>query len=375
MATRSHDPNATEPGAIRTSKLKVNAQGFWEVHWSEQGRSRRQSCKTKDATEAKRWLKDWHDEIRMHLARVALGRVPVIEELCVRYLEHIEGQGKTRSNRYVMVPLRRALGHLTAEELVDDWQEDYARERGPVANSTLRRELNALHAMFFWAAKKKLIDRNTIPEFELPPSGAPRQVHMERDQEQWFWDQAVAWGHRGDLPLQSRKAAYRVMLFVCLGLATAARRGAIYQLTWDRVDLVHGILDYRVPGQRVTRKRRVAVPISDRLRPILVEAAACAPCEAATGRPLGRVLGETGCIRRAFVAFAEAVGMPWVTPHVLRHTWATLASRNGVPEVEIAAVMGDTIKTVHDTYVHYRPNYLRNTINHHTQGQGQGASP
>jgi integrase len=65
--------------------------------------------------------------------------------------------------------------------------------------------------------------------------------------------------------------------------------------------------------------------------------------------------------------------MTWVTPHVLRHTWATLASRNNVPEPEIAAIMGDTIKTIHDNYVHYRPDYLRASINHHATQTG--ASP
>jgi integrase len=363
VATRPHDPN--EPSAIRTSKLKTNAQGYWEVHYSEKGRSKRQSCLTRDANEAKRWLKDWHDEIRLTLARAQQTRIPTIEELCRGYLEYIEARGRTKSNRYVLVPVRRELGFYTPDELVDDWQQEYHDKRPGISTGTLRREMNTLQAVLNWAAKKKLFDRNAMPEFEMPPSGAARTAHLERDQEQWFWDQAIAWGHRGDLPQQSREAAQRVMLFVTIALATSARRGAIYQLTWDRVDLVHKIIDFRVPGQRVSRKRKVAVPISDRLFPVLQEAAA--------GGPRGRVLGDITCIRRAFVAFTETIGVPWVTPHVLRHTWATLASRNGVPEVEIAAVMGDTLKTVHDNYVHYRPDYLRASINHHATQTG--ASP
>jgi integrase len=369
VAARPHDPN--EPSAIRTSKLKTNAQGYWEVHYSEKGRSKRQSCLTRDANEAKRWLKDWHDEIRMRAARTQQTRVPTIEELCQGYLEYIESRGRTNANRLALRPIRRELGFHTPDELADDWQEEYHAKRG-VSSGSLRRELNTLHAVLNWAAKKKLISRDNMPEFEMPPSGAARTAHLDRDQEQWFWDQAIAWGHRDDLPQRSREAAYRVMLFVTIGLSTAARRGAIMQLTWDRVDLVNDMIDFRVPKQLVTRKRKVQVPIADRLRPVLQEAAKRAPKDA-DGQPTGRVLSDLSRITRVFVTFTEAIGMTWVTPHVLRHTWATLASRNNVPEPEIAAIMGDTIKTIHDNYVHYRPDYLRASINHHATQPG--ASP
>jgi integrase len=54
--------------------------------------------------------------------------------------------------------------------------------------------------------------------------------------------------------------------------------------------------------------------------------------------------------------------MEWVTPHVLRHTWASLAAMAGKPMQDIAAVMGDTIKTIEAHYLHLSPDHLRDVI-------------
>ena len=376
MATRPHDPN--EPGAIRTSKLKTNSQGFWEVHWSEAGRSRRRSCNTKDAHEARRWLKDWQDEIRLALSRQAQAQVPTIETLCEAYLAFIEARGRTNGNRVSLVPVRRELGFETPDELVGDWQSEYMARR-PVSSGTLRRELGALRAALNWGIRKKLVPADMLPEFELPAGGPPRDKHLDWDQEQRLWDFAVQWGHRAGGTLLQRETAYRVMLFVCVAMSTSARRGAIQLLTWDRIDLARGLIDFRLPGERITNKRKVLVPIADRLMPVLQEAATRAS-RGADGRPIGRLLGDLRKVNHLFAQFTAAAGVGWVTPHVLRHTWATLASRNGVPEAEIAAIMGDDIRTIQKNYVHYRPDYLRASINHHAtahtmKGQQTNVAP
>jgi integrase len=132
------------------------------------------------------------------------------------------------------------------------------------------------------------------------------------------------------------------------------------------VDLAQGTIDYRVPGRRVTKKRRVLVPISDRLTPVLEAAWLEAPKDM-DGRATGRVLGSTGCLRRAFWVMCHTLGVPWVTPHVLRHTWASLAAMNGVSLWDIAQVLGDTIATVEANYLHLTPGHLRSAINHKTR--------
>ena len=62
-------------------------------------------------------------------------------------------------------------------------------------------------------------------------------------------------------------------LFVRIGLATGARHEAILSLTWDRVDLETGYIDFRVPGRVITKKRRPHAPTDDRTLRLLRAAA------------------------------------------------------------------------------------------------------
>ena len=57
------------------------------------------------------------------------------------------------------------------------------------------------------------------------------------------------------------KLSYLV-LFIRLGLYTAARATAILQLTWDQVDLQTGRIDFRVEGEVETKKKRPNAPIN-----------------------------------------------------------------------------------------------------------------
>ena len=52
-----------------------------------------------------------------------------------------------------------------------------------------------------------------------------------------------------------------------------------------------------------------------------------------------------------------------ITPHTLRHSWATQAARAGVSMWEIAGVLGDTIATVSRVYAHHSPDHLRSAVN------------
>jgi integrase len=148
------------------------------------------------------------------------------------------------------------------------------------------------------------------------------------------------------------------MLFVALGLETAARREAIMELTWDRIDLAGGSIDYHRPGRRITKKRRVTgLPISARLRPVLEAAWARAPKDA-QGRACGLVLAGAGAgagagaLRKPFWRFTSAIGMRWVTPHVLRHTWGSISIMAGGSLYDIAEFMGDTVATISKVYLH-----------------------
>lgn len=105
------------------------------------------------------------------------------------------------------------------------------------------------------------------------------------------------------------------------------------------------------------------VPISDELLPYLEAAKAAAIANDST-----YLLGNDGAIRSSFDSACDAAGLDGVSPHVLRHTWATWAarySRTGLWETMygIAGVMGDTVQTVFRVYAKHHPEFLRDAVN------------
>jgi integrase len=113
------------------------------------------------------------------------------------------------------------------------------------------------------------------------------------------------------------------------------------------------------------------VPISDRLRPVIERAVRETESD--------HVLGWSGAIKRAFGTACRVAARrlseaghhesarklaTQVTPHVLRHTYATMALRHGVTLWDVAGVLGDTVETVRAVYGHHSPEHLRRAVNY-----------
>jgi integrase len=367
--------NRIDIGPYRNIRLKANKQGYWEVWWTDARGgyvTKRESSREQVRAAAEQYLRTFCDNVRdqtQQIAAAAQPNQPTVDELCQGWLDQLEADkaySKARTGRYNLVAIRRELGAMTLDQLTDGTLlRTYRRQRG-VSDATILREIGGLRAVCLWAGRQRprLIDLNDLPVFKelLPDKGPPRDLFLDQGQDAMFFAAAQDWGR--DHPPEG----WRIGVFVALGLDTSARRGAICDLTWDRVNLHNGLINYQNPRRAVTIKRRVkGVPISDRLLPVLKEAWLLAPKVA--GQAVGPVLGITDpakaarWIAREFPRFAAGVGMPWVTPHVLRHTYASLAAMAGQPMQDIAHVMGDDIKTVMDNYAHLAPGHLVAAVN------------
>lgn len=138
-------------------------------------------------------------------------------------------------------------------------------------------------------------------------------------------------------------------LFIRLGLATGARHEAILSLTWDRVDLETGYIDFNVPGRVVTKKRRPHAPTDDRTLRLLKSA-----CRVREGEyVIMHRGGPLKSVKRAFAEACERAELDGVTPHTMKHTYITWLLRAGVSVWDVSNLTATSAETVQKVYGHH----------------------
>ena len=322
------------------TKITKADNGHFYITWSENRRSHRRSTGTKDRSLAEKAMAEFI------LAAPKPNDLPV----CVALDRYWEDHGsKVESWERTDIAMRHLKSYFGPDSMVggvdraaiDKYKK--ARNDGTIGRrasaGTLRRELGILTTAFNHAGREKLIDKNVIPYVPLPESPAAKDRWLTRSEAEAF---LVA-------------ANGRTKLFISIALETASRKTAILRLMWPQIDLDRRLINFNPPGRVQTKKRRISCPISDALYPVLVEAQSVKSSE--------YVLGSIKSIRTGFDAACRRAGLEGVSPHVLRHTWATWAAQDGVQMEKIAAILGDSLEVVVKRYVHWSPDYLRDAVN------------
>ncbi len=229
----------------------------------------------------------------------------------------------------------------TTQDLIDQYvAKRVAGKIGrPVKSQSVTKELAYLLAALRCAGVE-------LPKIKLPRGGAPRDRWLRTEEIQKLLTTAAAMRPDDRLSRGER--------FLWLALETAARKQALLDLTWDRVDFETNVIFLDVPGRVVTKKRRATVPISKALLPILVRAH--------RERINERVLDDGGDPWRLVKSIAKKAGVPNVFPHALRHTAATHMARKGVPLWIIGKILGNTLQMVESVYAKHAPEDLRSAV-------------
>lgn len=175
--------------------------------------------------------------------------------------------------------------------------------------------------------------------FEMPATPPPR--------ERWITeDEAGA--------LMAELVDPHLRLFTILALTTAARSGAILDLTWGRVDMARRQIALGSPQEG--RKRRAVVPINNTAFAALEAAQSVSTCEYVV-EYAGR---QVKSIKKGFREAARRAGLDDVTPHVLRHTAATWMVQQGVPIEQVAKYLGHSDPRItYRVYAKFAPDYLK----------------
>lgn len=347
------------PRSLDETRLEKNRSGNYEVRWTVRdatGRARTKtySCGTADRSEAILVRNAWWSALWQVKASTPARTVGELIRLYKTL--HVETAGTKPTQSWALVPVERELGNNLLPDLTALGIANYIakRRREGKADGTIRRELGALRAVLGWALTNREIPADTIlPKIPMPPASAGREVWLDADEADRMFDLAT----QDEVIVGSGTNAYkrlsRVGRFVCLALEAPARAASIESLKWAQVNFATRVIDFRRPGVQ-TKKRRVPVPISDKLFPILERAY--------RERTSEWVLDEPGSNKKAFARFREQHGFD-VTRHDLRRTWATLRAQWGVSLFDIAGILGDDIKTVTKHYAHHCPDFLRGAVN------------
>ncbi len=325
------------PALTDTNYRLRSRGGVYYVFWTDKGKTKRISTGERQRSAAE----TWKDQFAAGQLSPAPPVAATVNQILDAYLADRDGKVESPETlKHSAKPLRREFGSLLPDHLTTPVVRKYitGRQEAGRSNGTIIREIVTLRAALQWAVKEKWIDR--APIIEAPSKPPPRSRWLSREE--------------ADKLIAACKGRH-IRLFVQLALHTAARRGAILSLEWDRVDLERRVIYLALPGRSHGNKRRAVVPINSTLLSALTAAKAVALTDYVVEygkRPVASV--KTG-----FQNAVALAGLSGVSPHTLRHTAATWMVQAAVPLAEVARYLGDSERMIERVYGHHAPDYLR----------------
>jgi integrase len=328
-----------------TYRLWQHANGIYYVIWTERtptgsGEYRTQSKRVSTWTTDRKAAEQYRAQFIAELNNPAPPAEPTIGYLLDRYQK--EHGVNTRSPVTIdchLKVLKPFFGDLLPCHVTNKLLRQYAEERNRWSAGTILRQLGTLRAALKFAEGNRWIA--PMPTLRMPVGHPPpRDVWLTREQV--------------GLLLEKAKSPH-VRLFILLAVSTAARSGALLDLTWPQVDLKTRIIDF---GRGWGNKRRAIVPMNSDIHAALTTAK-----EVAQSDYVIEYYGkQIACVRLAFTRLCKECGMK-ASPHVLRHTAATWLVTDGVPLSEVARLLGNSEAMVERVYGKHTPDYLRRAVN------------
>ncbi|MCL2468901.1 MAG: site-specific integrase [Alphaproteobacteria bacterium] len=234
--------------------------------------------------------------------------------------------------------MNKFFGDLQPTHISNALLVKYAKERD-VSDGTILRELGTLKAALHFAEGNRWIGHQ--PRFKMP-------VHQPPPRDLWLKREQVGL-------LLSKAKSHHMRLFIQIAISTAARSGAILDLTWQQIDFESRIMDF---GRGWGNKRRAVIPMNNDVYESLRTARELAQSEHVIEYHGKRVAS----VKAGFRRLCKNCGIK-ASPHVLRHTAATWLIMDGVPLSEVARLLGDSEKTVEKVYGKHAPDYLKRAVN------------
>lgn len=327
--------------------VKIRTSPNWYIQWFEDGHSQRASTRTANREDA---------EAVLAAFRLVKGDEPLDDLTIPQVLDwYFDNHGRSRMRpdniALAIKYLKPFFGATLALSLTLDMQERYVDERrdAGAGDESIRRDLDVLSAALKRAVKYKRL-AHCPPILRLTPA-APRERWLTRKEVAALFREL----HKREDGSDEWKRRAHVLLFCRLALYTGARTGAILDLTWDRVDFDGELIDFRVPGRRATKKRRVMAPMTPLLRRMLEHEK-----RRSKSRHVISWAGERiDRIAKAANAAAERANIKGFSPHVLRHTTASWAVQRRIPIYTVGKMLGQNVASTTERYAKLAPDDVR----------------
>jgi len=309
-------------------------RGGFCVIWREGGKRRRHQLKARTRAEAEA------EAVEVFRRETYRPKGQTVAEIWSDYRAELGDRPAARTMGYTGKAVLPLFGPYRPEAIDKALCQRYALERraAGISDGSIWTELGHLRSALSWAVKDGRL------------AAAPEVWRPSKPET----DKRIL--HRGEMrALVEAAEAPHVKLALVLLLGTAARVGAILDLTWDRIDLDRGTVNLRLPDT-TTRKGRAVVPMSGMVRAALQTAREAALSDyviEVAGRPVKSIRkGVQGAIARS--------GIGHVRIHDLRHTAAVTMLSEGVPLEMVSQMLGHSNTAItFRTYARYLPQHMQ----------------
>lgn len=336
--------------------------GSWRARVTLEGERLSFTARTKK--ECQDWLKKTLQQVDQGLtlagARTAFSQV--LDSWLAAKENKIRLATKEQYRRIVRLYLQPGLGQLAPMDITAARIQDFYNglQAEGIGLRTIEVTHTVLHGCLAYAQRLGLVTVNRADLVEVPRPEAHEMTVWNESQVSQFL------------------IGCRDPAFYRLAFATGMRRGELIALKWEDLDWQKGILSirrqvyepegggFRIQEPKTARGRRAV-----RLGPGVIKALRD---QYQVGLPLARELAgdrwqendlmfpstigtpRNGYeVSKRFKKEIERAGLPEIRLHDIRHTAASLMLMHGIPAVQVAAILGQSLAILLSTYAHFIP--------------------
>lgn len=286
--------------------------GIWYIRFADQsGKIQRESSNSPVKNIAKQLL-------AVRKSEVARGKFKKVEkrdkvlfkdyaQVFLRWAKvHLKPAG-FRRYRTSLTKIIQAMGERNLDDIRRQDIETYKETRSQhVSNATLNRDLACIRKLYNNAIADGLVDSSPIKSIGFLKEPKRSENHLS------------------DVELKALlKACDReaTKTFVTLAVNTGMRLNELLSLKWDQIDLENNLITLKDTKNNKEDK----IPIND------VVVRQLNSCKKVSEYVICQCDGSRYYeFRYQWKKIVKTAGIKWCTPHVLRHTWATMLVKAGV---------------------------------------------